>query len=277
MNASEWASFVSRTVEAQIARLIALGPNIAAALLIVLIGWLLASVARSLVRRLAVAAVRRLSERAILQRGLEQGGMHSAIPTAVGIAVFWSVMLLFVAGAVEQLGIPAVSNLLSDAAYYLPRLLVGLLIVVAGLVCGSISSHWATATLAPMGVAQSHALGRVLQIVVVAIALVVAADQIGIESTFLMLALGIALSVTLGGAALAFAIGCGPIVGNVVAAHYVAKRLSKGQRATIDGKTGSVEEITATFVVLKNAEGETLVPARRFMDQTSEIRPEGSP
>ena len=272
VNASEWAALVSRTVEAQIERLIALGPNLLAALLIVLVGWALASFARSLVRRLAVAAVRRLSERAALQRGLEQGEMHSRIPAAVGLAVFWSVLLLFVAGALEQLGIQAVSNLFSDVAYYLPRLLIGLLIVVAGLVGGSIGSHWAASTLAPAGVAQAQALGRLTHVVIAAIAIVVAADQVGIQSTFLMLALGIALSVTLGGVALAFALGCGPIVGNVVAAHYVSKRLAKGQQATIDGRSGAVEEITATFVVLKSAEGETLVPARRFMEEPSEIR-----
>ena len=273
MNTTEWTAFLGRTVEAQMERLIALGPALLAALLIVLVGLALAIVARALVRRLAAAAVRRLSERVALQRGLEQGEMHSRIPAAVGLAVFWSVLLLFIAGAVEQLGIPAVSNLFSNAAYYLPRLLVGLLIVVVGLVGGNIASHWATSTLAPAGVAQARALGRLVQVAIVAIAIVVAADQVGIESTFLMLALGITLSVMLGGVALAFAIGCGPIVGNVVAAHYVAKRLSRGQQATIDGRSGVVKEITATFVVLEDGEGETLVPARRFLEQLSETRP----
>ncbi len=273
---NEWAAVVSRTIEAQIERLIALGPNLLAALLIIAVGWALASLARSLVRRLVSTAVGRLSERAVLQRGFEQGDMHSRIPAAAGLAVFWSVLLLFIAGGVEQLGIQAVSTLLSDAAYYLPRVLVGLLIVVAGMVGGSVAAHWATATMAPAGVAQAQALGRVVHVVIVVVAVVVAADQVGIQSTFLMLALGIVLSVTLGGVALAFAIGCGPIVGNVVAAHYVSKRISKGQRATIDGRSGAVEEITATFVVLKSEEGETLVPARRFMEESSEIRGGGA-
>ena len=267
VNTTEWAALLSRTVEAQVERLIALGPSLLAALLIVLVGLALAIVARTLARRLAAAAVRRLSERAALQRGLEQGEMHSRIPAAIGLAVFWSVLLLFIAGGVEQLGIPAVSNLFSNAAYYLPRLLIGLLIVVVGLVGGNIASHWATSTLAPAGVTQAWALGRLANIAIVAIAIVVAADQVGIESTFLMLASGITLSVMLGGVALAFAVGCGPIVGNVLAAHYVVKRFLKGKQVTIDGRSGAAKEITATFVVLEDGEGETLVPARRFMEQ----------
>ena len=73
--------------------------------------------------------------------------------------------------------------------------------------------------------------------------------------------------------ALAFAIGCGPIVGNVVAAHYVAKRFEKGQIAKIGASEGSIEEITATFVILKTETGEILVPAKRFMEEATNIQP----
>ncbi|MBI1355325.1 MAG: hypothetical protein GC160_13330 [Acidobacteria bacterium] len=273
MNATEWAAVVNRTVEAQIERLIGFLPDLAAALAIILVGWALALLARGLVRRIATLIVGRLSQRAELQRGLEQGGMRTRLPALVGYVAFWAVLLLFIAAGVEQLGVTAVSLLLSQAAYYLPRLLVGVLIVAAGMVFGDFAAQWASVAMSPIGVVQSQALGRALQVLVVAIAVVVAADQVGIQSTFLMLAFSIALLVSMGGVALAFAIGCGPIVGNVVAAHYVAKRLERGQRARVGESEGSISEITATFVVLKTDHGETLVPARRFMEEPADIGP----
>jgi small-conductance mechanosensitive channel len=275
MNASEWASVVNRTIEAQIERLIALAPSLAAALVIILAGCLLAWLASMLVRRIVAAVVTKLSQRADLQRGLESGGLHAMLPRIASSVVFWAVVLLFVGAGVEQLGIPAVSALLQEAAYFLPRLLVGLVIVAAGMIGGDLAAQWAGAALSPAGVAQSQAIGRVLQVVVVAVALVVAADQIGIHSTFLMLALAIGLGVTLGGVALAFALGCGPIVGNIVAAHYVAKRFEPGQRARIGESSGEIGEITATFVVLRTATGEILVPAKKFMEEAAAI--EASP
>ena len=63
MNASEWASVVNRTVEAQIERLVALAPNLAAAALIILVGWLLAILARAIVRRIVGVIVEKLSQR----------------------------------------------------------------------------------------------------------------------------------------------------------------------------------------------------------------------
>lgn len=277
MNPSEWTSVVNRTIETQIERLIALAPSLAAAIVIILAGCLLAWLASVLVRRIVSAVVVRLSERAHLQRGLESGGMHALLPKIASGVVFWAVVLLFLGAGVEQLGIPAVSALLQQGAYFLPRLLVGLVIVAAGMLAGDLAAQWAGAALAPAGVSQAQAVGRVLQVVVVAVALVVAADQIGIHSTFLMMALAIGFGVTLGGVALAFALGCGPIVGNIVAAHYVAKRFEKGQHARIGDSAGEVEEITATFVILKTEGGEVLVPAKRFMEEAVAVTASSRP
>lgn len=274
---AEWTELLTEALRAQMQTLAAFAPRLAGALVLLLIGWLLARLGRGIARRLADIALNRLSAHEQVQRGLEQGKLHERLREAVGFFTFWSLLLLFAAGAIEQLGIAAVSDLLNSAAYYLPRLLSGLVIVVAGLVAGSLAGHWASATMTPIGVSQAQAAGRLLQVGVVAVACVVAADQIGIHSTFLMLALGITLLVTLGGVVLAFALGCGPVVTNLVAAHYVSKRLKKGEIAGIDERRGMVADITATFVVLQSDEGETLVPARRFLEQTTEIHREATP
>lgn len=269
---SEWTEVITQALQAQVQTLVAFAPRLAGALVILLVGWLLARLARGLARRLTDVAVHRLSKHEDVHRGLHEGRLHERLRDAAGFFTFWSLMLLFAAGAIEQLGIAAVSDLLNSAAYYLPRLLTGLVIVVAGLVAGSLAGSWASATMAPIGVSQAQAAGRVLQVAVVAVACVVAADQIGIQSTFLMLALGITLLVSLGGVVLAFALGCGPVVTNLVAAHYVSKRLKKGQIAGIDQSVGAVADITATFVVLQGEDGETLVPARRFLEESTHIQ-----
>ena len=86
------------------------------------------------------------------------------------------------------------------------------------------------------------------------------------------------LTVTLGGIALAFAIGCAPIVGNLVASHYAAKQLSTGQTARVSDHSGVITQITSAFVVLQTDQGEVLIPARKFLEEASVIAgpaPEG--
>jgi len=269
MNPADFSSAVTEAVGAQIQLVVAYLPMAGVALLLVLVGYLAARLARAIAFRASAAIVDRLAKQAIIQRGLGEGEMRSRIPVLIRETAFWAVLLLFLAAAVEELDIPAISSPLSALAFYAPKLLSGLLIAIVGYGIGNIANHWVTSTLTPIGLTQARMIGRMTQFAVLAVAFVATADQAGIESTILILALGILLTVTLGGIALAFAIGCAPIVGNLVASHYAAKQLSAGQTARVDQHSGVVTQITSAFVVLQTEEGELLVPARKFLEEVS--------
>ena len=269
MNPSDLSTALANALGVQVQRMVAYLPAIAVALLLILVGWLAARLARAVAFRASQAIVERLSKQAIVDRGLGGGELRSRIPILVRETAFWAVLLFFLAAAIEQLEIPAISSPLSALAFYAPKLLSGLLIAILGFALGNIARYWVSTTLAPVGVAQAQMLGRLAQFGVLAVAFVMAADQAGIESTILILALGIVLTVTLGGIALAFAIGCAPIVGNLVASHYAAKQLSTGQTAQLDQHSGVVTQITSAFVVLQTDKGEVLIPARKFLEEAS--------
>ena len=269
MNPAEFSSAITEAVAAQIQRVVAYVPVLGIALLLALIGWLAARLARAIAYRASSAIIERLSKQALIERGLGGGELRSRIPLLVRETAFWVVLLLFLAAAVEELHIPAISSPLSALALYAPRLLSGLLIAIVGFGIGNLASYWVTSTLTPVGLAQAQMVGRLAQFAVLAVAFVMAADQVGIESTILILALGIVLTVTLGGIALAFAIGCAPIVGNLVASHYAAKQLEAGQTAQVDRHSGIVSRITSAFVVLQTEQGDVLIPARKFLEETS--------
>ena len=56
----------------------------------------------------------------------------------------------------------------------------------------------------------------------------IAADQVGVDSTFPMLIVATGLAATLGGVAPAFGIGSGPIVSNIIASYYVRRMYRVG-------------------------------------------------
>ena len=271
MNPSDYSTALTEAVTAQIQRVIAYLPIIGVALLLILVGWLAARLARAIAFRASVAVIDRLSKKSIVERGLGSGSLRARIPVLVRETAFWAVLLLFLAAAIDELEIPAIASPLAALAYYAPRLLSGLLIAILGFAVGNIANYWVSSTLAPVGVAQAQMIGRLAQFAVLAVAFVMAADQAGIESTILILALGIVLTVTLGGIALAFAMGCAPIVGNLVASHYAAKQLSTGQTAQLSEHSGIVTQITSAFVVLQTEKGEVLVPARKFLEEASVV------
>jgi hypothetical protein len=102
-------------------------------------------------------------------------------------------------------------------------------------------------------------------------ALVMGTKQAGIDSTFLMIALPVALGVLLGGAALAFGLGSRTAVANIIASHDLTRHHEVGQRVRIGGLEGRIERLTPTAVVLQSAEGRAVVPAKLFSEEVAVI------
>ena len=213
----------------------------------------------------------RLSEGSRIADALAGGDLAIRIPVILGTAVFWLVFILFLAAAVDQLQVDTLSNLLAELARYWPNVLGGLFILLVGLVLGNAVDAWVSSTLATAGIANAETLGGAARFGTVFIALVMAADQIGIESRFLIIAAGVLLAVGASGVALAFALGVTPAVNNLIASHYASQWLAAGSVVRFGDIAGIVREITPTSIVLENHGREILVPAKTFFEEAATV------
>lgn len=268
MNPVRWGealrSAATRLLERASERL----PDLAGALVLILAGWALAALARAAVRRLFTAALARLRLR--LHPGGGEGlAMDRTLPGLAGGFIFWAVMAVFAVAAADTLGMAGMGELLAGLARQLPQVLVGLLVAFAGVALGGLVHELVLGAASRSGLAQGPALARAAQVSVIVLAAVMAADQAGIHSTFLMIALPVALGAVLGGAALAFALGSRAAVGNILAAYHLRGLYEVGQRVRIGGVEGRIERMTATTVVLQGADGRVSIPAKLFSEQVS--------
>jgi small-conductance mechanosensitive channel len=248
-------------------------PSVMGAIVLLLTGWLAATVLREVCRRLMPRLYALLPSGAF-QRGLRSSGFERLASESAGSIVYLVVWLLFLAAATEALGLPAVSTLLSSLAQYLPSVLAAVLILVAGVVLGNIARSTIVATAASTGAAHGTLLGGVTRVVVLLITGVVAVDQIGIDSTFLMVSMAIVMAATVGGLALGFGLGARATVGNLMAMHYVLQNYRIGQRIRVGQVDGRIVQLNGTAVVLNTSQGRAFVPASQFSEVTSVILPE---
>jgi small-conductance mechanosensitive channel len=107
-------------------------PRIVAAIVILLIGWIigrvLAGVVRTIVDRTELDT---LTMRTPLGRML---GSEGAVDSAFGKLVAWYVYFLALLAAADALAIPVLSNWISTAVSYLPAFIAGLLVIVVGFI-----------------------------------------------------------------------------------------------------------------------------------------------
>ena len=243
-------------------------PRLIGALAILAVGWALALLLRWVARRLIAGLDRVIPSRRI-QSILRRVGMQRPASEVTGGILYWIVILLFLTAATETLGLPVVTTWLSGIALYLPRILSAVLIGFAGLLGGIFLRDLTISAAASAGLANGRTLGRLAQVAVLLVSLLVAVDQIGVNISFVTTVVITLLAALLFGGALAFGLGARVTVGNILASHYLQKTYSVGQQVRIGEWEGEIVQITATAVVLESAAGRAMVPARMFSETAS--------
>ncbi len=97
-------------------------PNLLAALVIVLLGFVVAKLLDALLSKLlAKLGLDRLMAGTGLTKLLSRAGIQVPVSTLIGKIIYWFVLLVFLVSAAESLGLQRVSATLDMLALYLPR------------------------------------------------------------------------------------------------------------------------------------------------------------
>ena len=201
--------------------LVAFLPNLLGALLLLLVGWIVANALAGLTRR----GLGRAGFDAAIHREPTGQWIRRFIPrpsNLVGAIVFWAVFLGALSIAVDVLGIESLENLVAAIYGYLPNVFAALLIFVVAVAIAAGVATLASRLLGDTG------LGRIVStgapILVFAIATFMILDQLKIAETIVTITYaGLIGSLALG-SALAFGLG-----GRDVAAQMLQGAYEKGQ------------------------------------------------
>ncbi|MYG74073.1 MAG: hypothetical protein F4198_00600 [Acidobacteria bacterium] len=196
---------------------------------LVLAGWTLATLTRVAAQRVLRGPAARLEARLEQPEFARFGGLLASAPGIVGKLVFWVVLLLFVAAAVEALPFAVTDGLLAPVARFLPRFVLALAILVTGVLVARFAQNRILAAASDPRGERAQTLARLAWGGILAVTLIVSAQQVGLEgagfvSSLVLLLLGAAV----GAVALAFGIGAGPVVSNNRASHFAATAYRDG-------------------------------------------------
>jgi small-conductance mechanosensitive channel len=247
-------------------RMMEYAPSVFGATLILLAGWLVARLLRGLSVRL-MGVLELLLHRISRGRGASAPRIPSASVEIVGNILFWVVIVFFVAAATQVLGLDVFTAWLKDLVGYLPTLIAGALIILAGVLFSGLARDVTMAALPGLPDAQRLLVGRVVHVSILVTGIAVGADQIGIEITFLVVLAAVVMSAIVGGVALAVSLGARNYVANLIGAHYLRQAFGVGQRVRIGRVEGMILEMTAVSIVLESDEGRVTIPAKAFNEE----------
>jgi small-conductance mechanosensitive channel len=170
--------------------------------------------------------------------------------------VMWFLILAAVIVATSLLAPNLLSDIPAQVLRFLPRLGVALVILWVGAVVANLLRQVVEASLTSIQVTQAGVIGRIAYWVVLGLAILMAADQLGIETAVLQTALFILLLIA--GVAVAIAVGLGgrALAGNVIAGRYVDDRFTVGERIEVDDWKGTIVEVGLASVTISDSQGE---------------------
>jgi len=170
--------------------------------------------------------------------------------------VMWFLIVATVIVATSLLAPNLLSDIPAQVLRFLPRLGVALVILWVGAVVANLLRQVVEASLTGIGVAQAPVIGRIAYWVILGLAILMAADQLGIETAVLQTALFILLLIA--GVAIAIAVGLGgrALAGNVIAGRYVDDRFTVGERIEVDDWKGTIVEVGLASVTISDSQGE---------------------
>jgi hypothetical protein len=236
-------------------------PSLIAAILILVVGWITAKLARKVVCRLCQRA-NQVFDSALQRHSLSRLRISSATATALGQVAFWTILFLTVTISAYVARFDQVAVWLNDIAFLLPNLFLGAAIIVVGYIASLVVGEQISSTAIEARSQDGEFAGRLAQTAIFVGAIIIGLGQIGIDVTLLIVLVSVVAGAMVSGMFLAFGLGSRNYVSNLVGARTARKVLREGLIVRIGATQGEILEITPTQIALDTANGRALIPAR---------------
>ena len=207
-------------------------PRIIASAIVLVVGWVLASlIARGTLALLRAVRFNDLARRSGLAGFVQNMGVRQDASGVIAEVVKWFVRLVTLVVAFDTLGLPAVSGVLQQLVLWLPNLVVALVALVIGGLAANALSRLVRGSAAGAGLSNPDVLAAAIRIAVWAFAVVVALSQLGVATSLInTLLVGLVGAVALA-TGLAFGLG-----GRDRAAQLLARLDRPGDRQPEAGR-----------------------------------------
>ena len=264
----EWGTQIATVSFETVTGIIQYLPQVLGVVMLLLAGWIVASIGRALVVRL-IKGLNRIRSRFKIAGTDALPDIAQPLAVVISKVVFWVIILIFLALSLDVLGLSMFAGWLSRLVNHLPNILSGALIIWAGIVFSGLVGQAVSTAAVNFSDAQRTALARIAQLFTLTLLILMGVDQIGVDITIVVTILSVAIGAALGGLAIAFSLGARDLVSNLIGARYLNADYRIGERIRIGEHEGTVLEISSVSVILETEEGRVMVPARQFSERAS--------
>lgn len=247
-------------------------PNLFGALIILILGWIISKIiSKSLLKILEKVGIDRFGDKLNATDFAIKANFKIVLSSFTSKLVYYILMLIFLMAATDVLGIPVISQMVSDLISYLPRLLSAILLFVLGIYLAEFVKNIVLAAANSLSIPSASIIANFVFYLIFLTLTISALAQASIETSLITSN----LTVILGGVVLAFAIGYGfaskDTMANFLASFYSKNKVKIGDLISIDGSKGRVVAMDSTSLTLQDDVKTTVIPLKKLTSDKVEI------
>ena len=249
-------------------------PNIVGAIVIALVGMVIAKAIGKIVERLlSTIGVDKLAAKLNDIDLVQQYNISIKPSRIVGQVFYYVLLLIFLTCATEILGMPAVSQLIIDLINYVPSVITALIVLIIGLLLANGLKGIVYSTCKSVGIPSANLVANFVFYFVFITALISALAQAKIDTDFVKAN----LSILLGGGVAAFALGYGlasrDMMSNFLASFYSRRHFNIGDTVKVGESIGIIVYEDNTCIKLQVNDKLVVIPLSKLMHDQVEILP----
>ena len=246
-------------------------PKLIGFLVILLIGWLVATALEKAVTfLLRKVGFDRMAARIGIDRFEQRMNIRMDAAGLLGKIVFWFVFLVFLVPAVDTLGLTTVSNLLGQIINYIPNVFVAVLVLFLGTLAATFIADIVRGATASTNIGNPNVFANIARYSILGFVALIALEQLQIAPSLL----NILFTAIVGAMALAFGLAFG-LGGRESAQHWLSRSESKLNNVTTPryNEAATVPQYNEATTVAPEYEDATTV-APRTARQREQMRRE---
>ena len=247
-------------------------PQFLGALIVLLVGWIIARSIRRLVKKLlAATGIDKLAENLNSIELVERANIKIFPSQLLSSILYYLLMLIVAMASTELLGMPQVSQLMTEIINYVPNFITALIVLVLGLLFSDFIKNLVLTACRSLGIPSANLIANVVFYFLFIAVAMSALGQAKINTDFIQSN----LTVIIGGAVLAFSFGYGfasrDMMANFIASFYSKSKVKIGDRIRIEDVEGKVVGIDNTSITVQGKDRQIIIPLSKLTSENVEI------
>jgi len=245
-------------------------PKIVIFLVVIIIGYIAASVISGIVQKtLEAIKIDKLNEKI---REIEIfSNVEIKLSSLLSKSIYWLIMLIVISVAADTIELDIIKNGIESILGHIPETITAILIFVIGALVAQLISSVVISTCDAMAISAGRIIGNFVFYFLLILISITSLQQIGIATEVITNGILIAMAAIFMAFALGYGFASKDIMANVLASFYGRDKFMVGQTIRVGEVTGKIIKLDSTSVTLDAGDRRIILPLSKLLNSTVEV------